>query len=111
MKTVARARRRPNVPAAGRWTVGPGLRSAPQADAVQPDLFSGTQVVQRTLSRSGSRVRLRLQPLGDGRVRVVEAFRLLPGARSYEPWPEESGRETDLARLHLGLRYEELFHA
>lgn len=78
---------------------------------MQGDLFSGTQVVQRTLALSGSRVRLRLAPLGGGRVRVVEAFRRAPGARSYEPWPEEAGRETDLAKLHLGLRYEELFHA
>lgn len=96
----------------GRTPAGVGdLRAAPGATAVQGDLFSGTQVVQRTLAHSGSRVRLRLAPLGDGRVRVVEAYRRVPGARGFEPWPEEAGRETDFARLHLGLTYEELFHA
>lgn len=85
------------------------LRSAPAGDAVQPDLFSGTQVVQRTLVGSGTRVRLRLTPLGGGRVRVEEAYRRGAGAARYEPWPEETGRDTELARLRLGVSYEELF--
>lgn len=85
------------------------LRAAPDADAVQPDLFSGTQVVQRTLPRTLTRVRLRLAPLGDGRVRVEEAVRRPAGAARYEAWPEEEGRVTELARLHLGVAYEELF--
>jgi len=85
------------------------LRGAPGSDAVQPDLFSGTQVVQRTLPRTGTRVRLRLAPLGDGRVRVVEAVRCHAGAVRYEPWPEEEGRETELERLRLGIGYAELF--
>jgi len=85
------------------------LRGAPGADAVQPDLFSGTQVVQRTLPRTGTRVRLRLAPLGGGRVRVVEAVRRAAGGGRYEPWPEEEGRETELERLQLGVGYAELF--
>ena len=85
------------------------LRGAPTSDAVQPDLFSGTQVVQRTLPRTGTRVRLRLAPLGHGRVRVVEAVRRPAGATRYEPWPEEEGRETDLERLCLGVDYLDLF--
>ena len=95
--------RRPSPPTAG------ALRGAPGADAVQPDLFSGTQVVQRTLPRTGTRVRLRLAPLGDGRVRVVEAVRRPAGAVRYEAWPEEEGRETELERLRLGIGYAELF--
>ncbi len=85
------------------------LRGAPGSDAVQPDLFSGTQVVQRTLPRTGTRVRLRLAPLGGGRVRVVEAVRRAEGASRYEPWPEEEGRETELERLQLGVGYSDLF--
>lgn len=89
---------------------GPGdLGAEPGATAVQPDLFSGTQVVQRTLPGSGTRVRLRLAPVGDGRVRIVEAVRRQADALRYEPWPEEVGRVVVFERLRLTWAYEELF--
>lgn len=78
---------------------------------LQGDLFSGTQVLERALPGSGTVVRLRLAPLGAGRVRVVEAARRLPGRARFEPWPDEEGREVAFARLGFDASYERVFGA
>lgn len=80
-----------------------------QREAVQPDLFSGTQLVLRRLEASGTSVRLRLRPLGGNRVRIEEAERRPAGASAYEPWLSETGREVDFDRLGLRVSYKELF--
>lgn len=76
---------------------------------IQPDLFSGTHVLERTLTPSGTVVRVRLRPLGHGRVRVVEAARRLPGRPRFEPWPDEEGRDIAFDRLGLGVAYAAVF--
>jgi hypothetical protein len=80
-----------------------------RADVVQPDLFSGTQVVLRRLEPSGTTVRLRLRPLGGRRVRLEEAERRPAGASEFSVWASEVGREVDFDRLGLTLGYEALF--
>lgn len=76
---------------------------------IQPDLFSGTQVLERTLSASGTVVRLRLRPLGGGRVRIEEAVRRAAGARHFAPWPGEAGREVAFERLGFAVTYADVF--
>lgn len=76
---------------------------------LQPDLFSGTQVLERVLGRSRTVVRLRLRPLGGGRVRVEEAARRLAGRGRFDPWPEEEGREVAFDRLGFGIAYADVF--
>jgi hypothetical protein len=83
----------------------PGILAA----VIQPDLFSGTQVLQRTLPASGTVVRLRLRPLGGGRVRIEEAVRRMAGAGRFEPWPGETGREVAFERLGFAVAYGEVF--
>ena len=76
---------------------------------IQPDLFSGTQTLERTLPASGTVVRMRLRPLGDGRVRVEEAVRRLAGHARFEPWPDEEGRVVAFERLGFAARYDAVF--
>jgi hypothetical protein len=76
---------------------------------LQPDLFSGTQVLERVLGSSGTVVRLRLRPLGGGRVRVEEAARRLVGRGRFDPWPEEEGREVAFDRLGFPVAYADVF--
>jgi hypothetical protein len=76
---------------------------------IQPDLFSGTQVLERTLSGSGTVVRLRLRPLGAGRVRIVEAARCNGGRGGFVAWPAEAGREVAFVRLGFAVSYDEVF--
>ena len=76
---------------------------------VQPDLFSGTQVLERTLRGSGSVVRLRLTPLGGGRVRIEEAARRRRGGDAFEDWPGERGRVVAFDRLGFDRSYDEVF--
>lgn len=86
-----------------------GERLLERDGPIQGDLFSGTQVLERVLPGSGTRVRLRLAPLGAGRVRVVEAARRLPGRPRFEPWPDEEGREVAFERLGFDLAYAAVF--
>lgn len=76
---------------------------------IQPDLFSGTQVLERTLPSSGTVVRLRLRPVGGHHVRVEEAARRPLGRTRFEPWPDEEGRVVAFARLGFGVAYEAVF--
>jgi hypothetical protein len=82
---------------------------SPLAGPIQPDLFSGTQVLERTLTGSGTIVRLRLRPLGAGRVRIVEAARCGGGRGGFVAWPAEAGREVAFARLGFTVSYDEVF--
>lgn len=79
------------------------------AGPIQPDLFSGTQVLERRLSGSGTVVRLRLRPLGDGRVRILEAARRSGAHGTFVAWPAEAGREVAFVRLGFGVSYDEVF--
>jgi hypothetical protein len=92
-----------------RGAVTRGPRPLERPGPLQPDLFSGTQIVERVLARSGTVVRLRLRPLGGGRVRVEEAARRLPGRLRFEAWPEEEGREVAFALLGLTVAYDVVF--
>lgn len=89
------------------------MREAPRTidrdGTVQPDLFSGTQVLERVLVGSRTVVRLRLRPLGGGRVRVEEAARRLAGRARFDPWPEEEGREVAFDRLGFAVAYADVF--
>ncbi len=76
---------------------------------LQPDLFSGTQVLERVLGQSHTEVRLRLRPLGGGRVRVEEAARRTKGRARYERWPEEEGREVAFDLLGFAVAYADVF--
>ncbi len=80
-----------------------------RAGPLQPDLFSGTQVLERVLGRSRTVVRLRLRPLGGGRVRVEEAARRLAGRPRFDRWPEEEGREVAFERLGFAVAYADVF--
>jgi hypothetical protein len=84
-------------------------RVADRTGPIQPDLFSGTQTLERTLPASGTVVRLRLRPLGGGRVRVEEAVRRHVGQARFEPWPDEEGRVVAFERLGFADRYDAIF--
>jgi hypothetical protein len=77
--------------------------------SVQNDLFSGTRVVERVVAGSGSTVRMRLEPAGEGRVRIVEYFRRRRGEARFRRAPGEENREVPYARLGLEPAFEELF--
>ena len=87
------------------------MRRSGLAGPIQPDLFSGTQVLERTLGGSGTVVRVRLRPLGGGRVRIEEAARRSGGQASFVTWPAETGREVAFERLGFGVAYEDVFGA
>ena len=86
-----------------------GPRILERDGPLQPDLFSGTEVLERVLGGSGTVVRLRLRPLGAGRVRVEEAARRLAGRVRFDRWPEEEGREVAFDRLGFAVAYEDVF--
>jgi hypothetical protein len=79
------------------------------AGPIQPDLFSGTQVLERRLNGSGTLVRLRLLPLGNGVVRILEAARCSGDRGTFVTWPAEAGREVAFARLGFDVTYDEVF--
>ncbi|MDA0699611.1 MAG: hypothetical protein O3A02_00160 [bacterium] len=85
------------------------MRRSTLSGPIQPDLFSGTQVLERTLSGSGTVVRLRLRPLGAGRVRIEEAARRGAQQSVFEAWPTEAGRVVAFERLGFGVAYAEVF--
>lgn len=72
----------------------------------QDNLFDPSRTVERNLE-SGSAVRLRLEPLGDGRVRVLEYYRKAAGG--WRRCREEEGRIVFYDRLKLPQDYAELF--
>lgn len=74
----------------------------------QPSLFDPSRTVERRLP-SGSTVRLRLEPLPDEQVRVVEYLRRAHDGARWERRTDEEGRSYPLAALGLGLPFRDLF--
>ena len=74
----------------------------------QPTLFDPSRLVERRLP-SGVRVRVRLAPLPDGRVKVLEYRRRGHDDARWQRRPEEEGRTCPYAALGLGLPYDEVF--
>lgn len=75
--------------------------------AFQDDLFSPARWIERTVQ--GSVVRVRLEPLGQGLVRVVRYERKRRGDRLFTRRPEEEGRVVALEAVAPGRAYTELF--
>ena len=78
-------------------------------DTVQGELFVDAPVVLRHVAASGATFRLRLEPLGAGRVRVLEAERRAPGAASFKRVPGEVGRVVRFEQLGLATDYDTVF--
>jgi hypothetical protein len=78
-------------------------------DTVQGELFVDAPVVLRHVATSGATFRLRLEPLGAGRVRVVEAERRAPGATTFKRVPSEVGRVVRFDQLGLAADYDTVF--
>lgn len=77
--------------------------------SVQNDLFSGTRLVERRLPDSGATVRIRLAPLADGRVRILEYYRRRRGEVRFKRANGEENRDVAYERLGLEADFEELF--
>ncbi len=73
----------------------------------QDDLFSSARWIERTVQ--GATVRVRLEPLGRGRVRVVRYERRRRGERAFTRRPEEEGRVVALEAVAPGASYAALF--
>jgi hypothetical protein len=78
-------------------------------DVIQGELFASAPVVLRRLHGSGTLFRLRLEALGHGMVRVVEAARRRRGEARFEDLPSEVGRVMRFDQLGLDTDYETLF--
>lgn len=74
----------------------------------QPTLFDASRLVERQLE-SGVTVRLRLEPLPDGHVRVLEYRRRGHDDARWRRRPDEEGRTYPFAALGLGLGFEDVF--
>ena len=73
----------------------------------QDDLFSSARWIERTVH--GVTVRVRLEPLGAGRVRVLRYERKRPGDRAFTRRGEEEGRVVALEAVAPEKDYSELF--
>lgn len=73
----------------------------------QDDLFSPARMVERTLS-NGTTLRLKLEPLPEERVKVLEYHRKGPGER-WQRVQEEEGRVLLYDQLKLAQPFDELF--
>ncbi len=74
----------------------------------QDDLFSGARWIERTTDL-GVVVRIRLEPLGAGRVRIVRYERKRPHDRGFVRREEEEGRVVPLSAVAPGRDYAALF--
>ena len=77
------------------------------APVFQDDLFSSARWIERTVH--GVTVRVRLEPLGAGRVRVLRYERKRPGDRAFTRRREEEGRVVALEAVAPDSVYAELF--
>ncbi|CAN5757251.1 hypothetical protein BH23DEI1_BH23DEI1_04070 [soil metagenome] len=84
-------------------------RGAVRRESVQGELFAHARVVLRRMPATGATVRLRLEPLGGGLVRVVEAARRSAGASAFKDLPGEVGRVVRFEQLGLDTAYARLF--
>ena len=74
----------------------------------QKDLFGTCVFVERSLS-SGSVVRLRLEPVGEAEVRVLEYHRQAAGQTRFKRISHEEGKVQSYADLNLSLAFEVVF--
>jgi len=74
----------------------------------QPGLFDASRLVERRLA-SGVTVRVRLEPLSDDRVRVLEYRRRARDEGRWQRRPGEEGRTCPYGALGLGLPFEDVF--
>lgn len=74
----------------------------------QPALFDASRLVERRLA-SGVTVRVRLEPLPGGHVRVLEYHRRGHDDARWRRRPEEEGRTCSYSALGLELAFDEVF--
>lgn len=74
----------------------------------QPSLFDPSRTVERRLT-SGATVRVRLEPLPDERVKVLEYLRRTRDSARWERRTLEEGRTYRFASLGLGLPFHDIF--
>ena len=74
----------------------------------QPSLFDASRTLERRLP-SGASVRVRLEPLPDARVRVIEYLRRSSDGARWERRGSEEGRTSPYASLGLELPFEDVF--
>jgi hypothetical protein len=74
----------------------------------QPSLFDPSRTVERRLA-SGATVRVKLEPLGDQHVRILEYRRRWHDAGRWERRSAEEGRVVPFAALGLGLPFDAIF--
>lgn len=74
----------------------------------QGHLFDKSMMVERTLS-TGSIVRLKLEPLGEAKVRVLEYYRKGFLHDRFKRCKEEEGKVFAFADLRLEQSYQSLF--
>lgn len=79
------------------------------APVFQDDLFTSARWIERAVQ--GVTVRVRLEPLGRGRVRVVRYERRRRDERAFTRRPEEEGRIVALEAIAPGASYAQLFGA
>ena len=84
------------------------LRIGMTATTFQDDLFSSARWLERTTDL-GVMVRIRLEPLGAGRVRIVRYERKRPHDRGFVRRMEEEGRVVPLRAVAPGRDYATLF--
>jgi len=68
-----------------------------------------TVTVERHLEQPPVTVRSELEPLGDGRVRIVRYFRRRRHAARFERVRAMEGRVVPFEQLHVGRSYGEVF--
>ncbi len=74
----------------------------------QGHLFDKSVMVERTLS-TGTVLRLKLEPLGEGKVRVLEYHRKGFLSDRFKRLPQEEGKIFALLDLGLNQSYQALF--
>jgi hypothetical protein len=74
----------------------------------QRHLFDTTETVSRVLS-TGSTVRIKLEPLGDGHVKILEYYRKARNSDRFVRERAEEGYIVEFSQLGLEPSYEELF--
>jgi hypothetical protein len=73
----------------------------------QDSLFDPARTVERTLS-NGTCVRVKLEPLGQGRVKIL-VYQRRPLGGMWQRCQEEEGRVLEYRQLKLQASYEEIF--
>lgn len=82
-------------------------RKLPPEASLQPPLFANDRVVQRVLS-TGTIIRVRLEPLAEGQVRILEYHRR-DHTGKWQRRSEEEQRTVSFATLGLAGSFSEIF--